>query len=106
MYLKYRFDVGYKRLCTLVADSITWRRFCLIGLEASVRDESTIRKITRQCGPEADRRVEPPVVECCWRARSGRTQPGACRYGRGRGRHQISDPLRVVACSDYLFRGK
>src|SRR3954468_7677842 len=43
---------GYERLCALVADSITWRRFCRIGLEVSVPDESTIRKITRRCGPE------------------------------------------------------
>ena len=35
-----------------MTDSITWRRFCRIGLEASVPDESTIRKITRRCGPE------------------------------------------------------
>ena len=52
MFLKFRYDVGYQRLCALVADSITWRRFCRIGLEASVPDESTIRKITRRCGPE------------------------------------------------------
>ena len=52
MFLKYRYDLGYERLCRLVGDSITWRRFCRIGLEASVPDESTIRKITRRCGPE------------------------------------------------------
>jgi transposase, IS5 family len=52
MFLKYRFGLGYERLCTLVADSITWRRFCHIGLEAAVPDESTIRKLTRRCGPE------------------------------------------------------
>jgi len=52
MFLKYRYGLGYGRLCVLVADSITWRRFCRIGLEASVPDESTIRKITRRCGPE------------------------------------------------------
>ncbi len=52
MFLKYRFDLGYERLCTAVADSLSWRRFCRIGLEASVPDESTIRKITRRCGPE------------------------------------------------------
>ena len=51
MFLKYRYEVGYERLCALVGDSITWRRFCRIGLEASVPDESTIRKITRRCGP-------------------------------------------------------
>jgi IS5 family transposase len=52
MFLKYRFGLGYERLCRLVADSITWRRFCRIGLEATVPDESTIRKLTRRCGPE------------------------------------------------------
>jgi IS5 family transposase len=52
MFLKYRYGVGYERLCALVTDSITWRRFCRIGLETSVPDESTIRKITRRCGSE------------------------------------------------------
>jgi len=52
MFLKYRYGLGYGRVCALVSDSITWRRFCRIGLEASVPDESTIRKITRRCGPE------------------------------------------------------
>jgi IS5 family transposase len=52
MFLKYRFNLGYARLCAQVTDSITWRRFCRIGLEAAVPDESTIRKITRRCGPE------------------------------------------------------
>jgi IS5 family transposase len=52
MFLKYRYQLGYERVCVLVGDSITWRRFCRIGLEVSVPDESTIRKITRRCGPE------------------------------------------------------
>jgi IS5 family transposase len=52
MFLKYRFGLGYERLCAEVADSISWRRFCRIGLEAPVPHESTIRKITRRCGPE------------------------------------------------------
>src|SRR5580765_1975879 len=52
MFLKYRFDLGYERLCVQVSDSLSWRRFCRIGLEAAVPDESTIRKITRRCGPE------------------------------------------------------
>jgi IS5 family transposase len=52
MFLKYRFNLGYERLCVEVSDSLSWRRFCRIGLEASVPDESTIRKITRRCGPE------------------------------------------------------
>jgi len=52
MFLKYRFDLGYERLVVEVSDSLSWRRFCRIGLEASVPDESTIRKLTRRCGPE------------------------------------------------------
>jgi transposase, IS5 family len=52
MFLKYRFGLGYERLCVQVNDSLSWRRFCRIGLEAVVPDESTIRKITRRCGPE------------------------------------------------------
>jgi IS5 family transposase len=52
MFLKYRYGLGYERLCAEVADSISWRRFCRIGLEASVPDESTIRKLTRRCGPD------------------------------------------------------
>jgi transposase, IS5 family len=52
MFLKARFRLGYERLCVEVSDSLSWRRFCRIGLEASVPDESTIRKITRRCGPE------------------------------------------------------
>ena len=51
MFLKHRFGLGYERLCAQVADSLTWRRFCRIGLEVSVPHESTIRKITTRCGP-------------------------------------------------------
>jgi transposase, IS5 family len=51
MFLKYRYDLGYARLCREVTDSLSWRRFCRIGLEGSVPDESTIRKLTRRCGP-------------------------------------------------------
>ena len=50
MFLKYRYGLGYERLCVQVTDSLSWRRFCRIGLEAVVPDESTIRKITRRCG--------------------------------------------------------
>ena len=51
-FLKVRFGLGYARLCDAVGDSLSWRRFCRIGLEAQVPDESTLRKITRRCGPE------------------------------------------------------
>jgi transposase, IS5 family len=52
MFLKTRFGLGYEQLCAGVADSLSWRRFCRIGLEARVPDESTIRKLTRRLGPD------------------------------------------------------
>ncbi|MFN0090011.1 MAG: ISNCY family transposase [Acidimicrobiales bacterium] len=52
MVLKQRTGLGYARLCVEIADSLSWRRFCRIGLERPVPDESTIRKITSRCGPE------------------------------------------------------
>ena len=52
MFLKHRHQLGYEKLCGEVTDSLSWRRICRIGLEAKVPDESTIRKITRRCGPE------------------------------------------------------
>ena len=52
MFLKHRHQLGYERLCVQVSDSLSWRRFCRIGLEAKVPHESTIRKITSRCGPE------------------------------------------------------
>ena len=32
MFLKTRFGLGYERLTELVADSLSWRRFCRIGV--------------------------------------------------------------------------
>ena len=51
LFLKVRFELGYEQLCVQVNDSLSWRRFCRIGLEARVPDESTIRKLTRRLGP-------------------------------------------------------
>lgn len=52
MVLKARSGLGYARLCAEIGDSLSWRRFCRIGLEQCVPDESTIRKITSRCGPQ------------------------------------------------------
>jgi IS5 family transposase len=62
MFLKYRYQLGYERLCAAVADSLSWRRFCRIGLEAAVPDESTVRKITRRCGPELIKRLNVELL--------------------------------------------
>ena len=32
MFLKYRYRLGFERLCREVADSISWQRFCRIPL--------------------------------------------------------------------------
>lgn len=52
LFLKYRFRPGYEQPCVQVNDSLSWRRFCRIGLEARVSDESTTRKLTRCLGSD------------------------------------------------------
>jgi transposase, IS5 family len=53
MLLKYRYRVGFEPLCREVADSITWRRFCRIGLGGTVPHPTTLMKITTRCGERA-----------------------------------------------------
>jgi IS5 family transposase len=53
MFLKYRYRLGFEPLCREVADSITWRRFCRIGLGGSVPHPTTLMKITTRCGQGA-----------------------------------------------------
>ncbi len=53
MFLKFRYRLGYESLCREVSDSITWRRFCRIGLEGSVPHPTTLMKLTTRCGPAA-----------------------------------------------------
>jgi transposase, IS5 family len=53
MFLKYRYRLGFEPLCREVADSITWRRFCRIGLGGSVPHPTTLMKITTRCGQQA-----------------------------------------------------
>ena len=52
MVLKQRTGWGYETLVKEVSDSLHLRRFCLIGIDQSPPDESTIRKLTRRLGPE------------------------------------------------------
>jgi transposase, IS5 family len=53
MFLKFRYRLGYEALCREVADSITWRRFCRIGLDGSVPHPTTLMKLTTRCGSVA-----------------------------------------------------
>lgn len=52
MFLKYRYRLGFETLCGEVADSIAWRRFCRLPIDAAVPHPSTLEKITCRCGPE------------------------------------------------------
>jgi transposase, IS5 family len=52
MVLKQRHGWGYETLVREVSDSLHLRRFCLIGLDRCVPDESTVRKMTRRLGGE------------------------------------------------------
>src|SRR6187401_145304 len=53
MFLKFRYRLGYESLCREVSDSITWRRFCRIGLDGSVPHPTTLMKLTTRCGTAA-----------------------------------------------------
>jgi transposase, IS5 family len=51
LYLKHRYGLGYESLCHEVADSISWRRFCRIGLDRPVPHPTTLVKLVRRAGP-------------------------------------------------------
>jgi len=53
MFLKYRYRLGFEPLCREVADSISWRRFCRVPLDAAVPHPTTLMKITSRCGEAA-----------------------------------------------------
>src|SRR5262245_7183120 len=53
MFLKFRYRLGYEALCREVSDSITWRRFCRIGLDGAVPHPTTLMKLTTRCGSAA-----------------------------------------------------
>src|SRR6201997_2163686 len=53
MFLKFRYRLGYESLCAEVADSISWRRFCRIGLDGKVPPPNTLMKLTSRCGEAA-----------------------------------------------------
>ncbi len=53
MFLKFRHRLGYESLCAEVSDSISWRRFCRIGLDGTVPHLTTLIKLTARCGEAA-----------------------------------------------------
>ncbi len=53
MFLRFRYRLGFETLCREVADSLAWRRFCRIPLDAEVPHPTTLMKITSRCGEPA-----------------------------------------------------
>ncbi len=52
MYLKHRHGLGYETLVKEVADSISRRRFCRLGLTDAAPHSTTLLKLTRRFGAE------------------------------------------------------
>jgi IS5 family transposase len=62
MVIKQRTGWGYETLVREVSDSLHLRRFCLIGLDRRVPDESTVRKLTRRLGHETVEEITRLVI--------------------------------------------
>jgi IS5 family transposase len=63
MVVKQRTGWGYETLVREVSDSLHLRRFCLIGIDQRVPDESTVRKLARRLGPEVVAGMTRMVIE-------------------------------------------
>jgi transposase, IS5 family len=62
LYLKHRYGLGYETLCREVTDSISWRRFCRIGLDRPVPHPTTLVKLVRRAGPEVIEQLNTALV--------------------------------------------
>jgi transposase, IS5 family len=62
LYLKHRYGLGYESLCREVSDSISWRRFCRIGLDRPVPHPTTLVKLVRRAGPEVIEQLNAALV--------------------------------------------
>jgi transposase, IS5 family len=63
MVVKQRTGWGYETLVREVSDSLHLRRFCLIGIDQRVPDESTVRKLARRLGAEVVAQITRMVIE-------------------------------------------
>lgn len=62
MYLKFRYKLGYETLVAEVSDSIAWRRFCGIGYQQRVPDDSTLIKLTNKFGDEMLNEINSLII--------------------------------------------
>ncbi len=62
MFLKFRHRLSYESLCAQVADSITWHRFCRIGMDQKVPHPTTLMKLTTRCGQQTIERLNEQLL--------------------------------------------
>src|SRR6516225_9698991 len=63
MVIRQRTGWGYETLVREVSDSLHLRRFCLVGIDQRVPDESTVRKLARRLGPDVVAQITRMVIE-------------------------------------------
>ncbi len=63
MYLKHRYRLGYEMLVREVTDSLHWRRFCHLALDAPVPHSTTLSKLTRKYGPDVVHELNRLLVQ-------------------------------------------
>jgi IS5 family transposase len=63
MYLKHRYRLGYESLVKEVTDSLHWRRFCHLALDAPVPHATTLSKLTRKYGPDVVHDLNRALVQ-------------------------------------------
>jgi len=63
MYFKHRYQLGYETVVSEVADSLSWRRFCRLSLDAEVPHSTTLLKLTRRFGPEVVDQLNEAVLK-------------------------------------------
>ena len=105
MFLKFRYRLGYESLCREVSDSITWRRFCRIGLDGSVPHPTTLMKLTTRCGRGGGGRIERGAAGQGGRGKAVAHPPDTGRHHGGAGERGLSDRFRPAGQGDAADRG-
>jgi transposase, IS5 family len=96
MFLKFRYRLGYESLCAEVGDSISWRRFCRIGLDGRVPHPTTLMKLTTRCGEAAVAGLNEALLAKAAGHKLLRTGPGAGRYHGDRRERGLPDRCRAA----------
>jgi IS5 family transposase len=73
MFLKHRYRLGYESLCAEVSDSISWRRFCRLDIDARLPHPTTLMKITTRCGEQAIAELNEQLLATAVEARVVKT---------------------------------